>query len=675
MEELNEIVNEAEKQNENVNANTNPTTPAMEENPTPAVEETPVTPKSCETVTDEPLSTTQDAPAASELPLAGENASSEAATEAQEEPALPEEPVVDYSAYTREELLEALNNLSEEEVQNIKDRVAQIRSHFTTLQKEADHQAFEAFLAEGGNKEDYQAAADPVNEAFHKAYDNYRSRMKKYQEAQEALKQKNLEAKQQILEELRTLIDKEDEPLKKTYDDFNAIQEKWKAIGEIPREHINDLWQNYHFLLEQFFNKVKINKELRDLDMKRNLEQKIQLCEKAEELIMEPSITKAFKALQDLRGQWREIGPVPTEQNEEIWQRFCAAANQVDERRKEYYEQRKEEFDKNLLAKQALIDKADELTEKKPESAKEWNDVTAHLDELLKVWKTIGPVAREVNEEIWVKFKGKIDQFYSAKKEFFGAIRDEQSENYNKKIDLCLKAEAIAKREDWKKATEELLQLQKEWKEIGAVSRKVSDKIWHRFRGACDEFFEKKNAFFENIRGSEQENLAKKEAIIAQLKEFQFGDSKEENLRVIKDFQRQWMEIGFVPIKEKERLQKEFRAVIDDHFEKLKISAREAEETAYRERIRNVAAKAGNFITSEKQELMDKIEKLRSDINLWDNNLGFFSNSKQADLLKEEFEKKIQGARQEIALLQAKLRILREQEKQEKQEESEKENQ
>ena len=194
-------------------------------------------------------------------------------------------------------------------------------------------------------------------------------------------------------------------------------------------------------------------------------------------------------------------------------------------------------------------------------------------------------------------------------------------------------------------------------------------------RSAKDEFFEKKNAFFDNIRGSEQENLAKKEAIIAQLKEFQFGESKEENLRVIKDFQRQWMEIGFVPIKEKERLQKEFRAVIDDHFEKLKISAREAEENAYRERIRNVAAKAGNFILSEKQELMDKIEKLRSDINLWDNNLGFFSNSKQADLLKEEFEKKIQGARQEIALLQAKLRILREQEKQEKQEESEKENQ
>ena len=315
------------------------------------------------------------------------------------------EPEVDYSALSREELLAALNELLNEDVSKIRNRVSAIRNQFNTLNKEVEKQAFDAFIADGGNKDEYQYANDAVADAFYKAYDTYRNRRQKMQEEQEAAKKRNLEAKQQILEELRALIDKDEETLKQTYDEFNAIQEKWKSIGDVPREQMNDLWQNYHFLIEQFFNKVKINKELRDLDMKRNLEQKIQLCEKAEELIMEPSITKAFKALQDLRGQWREIGPVPTEQNEEIWQRFCAAANQVDERRKEYYEQRKEEFDKNLLAKQALIDKADELTEKKPESAKEWNDVTAHLDELLKVWKTIGPVAREVNEEIWVKFK------------------------------------------------------------------------------------------------------------------------------------------------------------------------------------------------------------------------------------------------------------------------------
>ena len=426
---------------------------------------------------------------------------------------------------------------------------------------------------------------------------------------------------------------------------------------------MNDLWQQYHFLIEQFFNKMRITRELRDLDMKRNLEQKMQLCEKAEELIVETSVDKAFRALQELRRRWKDIGPVPVEQNEEIWQRFCNAVVKVEERRKDYYEQRKEELDKNLLAKQALIEKAEELTSKPIENTKGWNDTSAELDSLLKMWKAIGPVPREVNEEIWTKFKGIIDRHYEQKKEHFGQLRDEQNNNYNRKIDLCLKAEAIAKRDDWKKATEELLQLQKEWKEIGPVSRKVSEKIWHRFRGACDEFFNRKTEHFNTLHGSEQDNLKKKEEIIEQLKAFEFGVSKDENLRVIKDFQRRWMEIGYVPIADKDRLQKEFRRVIDEHFEKLKISAIEAEENNYRARIKSAAGDAKKFINGEREEILGKIEKLKSEISLWDNNLGFFSNSRQADLLKEEFEKKMQHTRQQIALLEAKLKILRESEK------------
>ena len=260
-----------------------------------------------------------------------------------------------------------------------------------------------------------------------------------------------------------------------------------------------------------------------------------------------------------------------------------------------------------------------------------------------------------------------IDKHYSEKKEYFGAIRDEQEVNYQKKIDLCLKAEAIAKREDWKKATEELLELQKEWKEIGSTSRKVSEKVWQRFRKACDEFFAKKGEFFAERRTSEHENLTAKEAIIAELKAHQFGDNREENLNAIKEFQRRWAEVGFVPMADKERLHKEFRGEIDRIFEQLKVSAREAEETAYRERISH-AGDSRKFVTNERQELQEKIAKLRSDLALWENNLGFLANSKQADLLKVEFEKKMQGARQQIALLQAKLRILDETEKAEKEE-------
>ncbi len=581
------------------------------------------------------------------------------------------EPVQDYSVLDREGLLAALQELMTEEVQQIKGRAQAIRTRFNELNRDVQKAAFDAFLAEGGNKDDYQPQNDTLADEFYALYDRYRARRQQYLEELEQQKKKNLEAKQALIEELRVLVDSEEEQVRASLDRFNEIQERWKAIGDVPRDQMNDLWQNYHFQIEQFFNKLKINRELRALDQKRNLDQKITLCEKAEELIMEPSVTKAFKGLQDLRAQWKEIGPVPVEQNEEIWQRFQSAANQIDERRKEYYEQRKEEFDNNLLAKQALIDKATELTAEQPTSTRQWNDVTTALDELLKVWKTIGPVPREVNEEIWTKFKGMIDRHYAEKKEYFANVRDEQEANYQKKVELCLKAEAIAQREDWKKATEELLQLQQEWKQIGPVSRKLSEKIWQRFRGACDEFFAKKGDFFKERRSSESENLAKKETILGELKTHIFGDNREENLSVIKEFQRRWAEVGFVPMADKERLGKEFRAEIDRIFEQLKISAREAQETAYREKLHNLGGDAKRFVQTERQELHDKIEKLRNDLNLWENNLGFLASSKQADLLKQEFEKKMQGARQQIALLQAKLRILNEQEKNEEKKDAE----
>ncbi len=662
MEETNELQNAANEAMQH----SEPETVAPEVTETPAeTTESPV----AETVeTPAPETNEKSVPEVQEAPAAEmheEPLPAAAAPEAEEE----KEPEPDYTNCTREELVAAMKELLGQDVQKIKNRVASIRNRFNELNREVQNAAFEKFLTEGGNKDDYQYENDAVAEEMHRLHDHYRTMRQKYMEELEEQKKRNLEAKQALIEEMRALTDSEEEQVRTAMDKFNNIQERWKAIGEVPREQMNDLWQNYHFQIEQFFNKLKINRELRALDQKRNLEEKIKLCENAEELIMEPSVTKAFKGLQDLRARWKEIGPVPAEQNEEIWQRFCNAANQIDERRKEYYDQRKEELDNNLLAKQALIDKATELTEKRPESTKEWNDTTTALDELLKVWKTIGPVPREVNEEIWTKFKGMIDKHYSEKKEYFGAIRDEQEANYQKKVDLCLKAEAIAKREDWKKATEELLELQKEWKAIGTTSRKVSEKVWQRFRKACDEFFAKKGEFFAERRTSESENLAQKEAILAELKAHQFGDNREENLNAIKEFQRRWAEVGFVPMAEKDRLHKEFRGEIDRIFEQLKISAREAEETAYRERIRSVGGDAKKFVNNEKAELLEKIEKLRSDLNLWENNLGFLASSKQADLLKQEFEKKMQGARQQIALMQAKLRILNEAEKAEKEEE------
>lgn len=586
-------------------------------------------------------------------------------TKSEEEQA---EPEVDYSQMSREELVAALKELLDEETGKIRNRVGSIRTHFLALTKElhaAENQNEAPQQTDSSENSEEEQESQPTEnfrdelaDEFRQLYDTYRAKRQKMLEEIEAQKARNYEAKKQLLEDLRALIDRDNETLKQTYDEFTAIQEKWKTIGDVPREHMNDLWQNYHFLIEQFFNKVKINKELRMLDLKKNLEQKLLLCEKAEELIVETSITKAFKTLQNLRNQWREIGPVPTEHNEETWQRFNAAASQIDERRREYYEQRKEEMDQNMLAKQALIEKAEELTQETPQSTKAWNDTSSALDELLKLWRSIGPVPREQNEEIWSHFKGILDKHYAEKKQHFEQLRDEQSENYHRKIDLCLRAEAIAKREDWKKATEEILALQAEWKTIGPASRKVNDKVWQRFRGACDEFFSKKGEHFKDIRANESENLAQKQAIIEEIKAYEFGNDKDENLKAIKDFQRRWAEIGMVPIKEKNRLQKEYRALIDGIFEKLKISAREAAATAYMERLRNYGGNPHHLINNERVDLLTKIDKLRADLSLWENNLGFLANSKQADLLKEEFEKKMQSARQQIALMEAKLHML-----------------
>ena len=653
--EENEVLQNNTESQEMIEQPAETPTTETEETQTPVTEETPVAAEEQQPAEEEQQPTEEPAPAQEEQ------------SETQEAPE--EEPTTDYNSLDRESLVEALRALLTEEIQNVKGRATALRSRFNDLNRDVQKAAFDAFIANGGNKDEYEAGNDSIAETFYQLYDKYRERRQQYLADLEVQKQKNYEAKQALIEELRTLIDSGEEQVRTALDKFNAIQDRWKAIGDVPREHMNDLWQSYHFQIEQFFAKLKINRELRELDQKHNLEQKITLCEKAEELIVEPSITKAFKELQELRASWKEIGPVPAEQNEEIWQRFQHAAAQIDERRKEYYEQRKEEFDNNLLAKQALIEKAEQLTAEQPQNTRQWNEVTTALDELLKVWKTIGPVPREQNEEIWAKFKGMIDRHYAEKKEYFATVRDEQESNYQKKIELCLKAEAIAQREDWKKATEELLALQEEWKSIGATSRKVSDRVWQRFRGACDTFFAKKGEFFKERRTSESENLAKKEAILGELKAHVFGDNREENLEAIKDFQRRWAEVGFVPMSEKERLQRDFRGEINRIFEQLKISAREAEETAYRERLRNIGGNAKKFVMDEKQELQEKIEKLRGDLNLWENNLGFLASSKQADLLKEEFEKKMQGARQQIALLQAKLRILNESQQQEEKKE------
>jgi hypothetical protein len=562
-----------------------------------------------------------------------------------------------YSTMTREELLHEMKELTNSEsIEKMKMRSNLVRNAFKALTNESRKELKDKFIEEGGVEEDFKWEEDPTDIEFNKYYSLYREKRQNYINEQERIKQENVVKKNAILEELRLLLNSE-ESLKEIYDKFNLIQDKWQAIGQVPRTEVNGLWQNYHFLIEKFYDKVKMNRELRELDLKKNLDAKIELCEKVEGLMIETSINKSFKALQEIHQQWKEIGSVPMDKNEEIWERFKTASDQINKRRQDYYESMKSELENNLLAKVALCEKAEDILKKEHKITKDWNDSTSEMNDMLKLWKSIGQVPQKENEAIWTRFKSCLDSFFSAKKEVFDKMKEEQDINYNKKVEICVKAESIVERTDWKYATQELLDLQKQWKEIGYVSKKLSDKLWERFRASCDKFFENKSAFYVANRANETENMAKKEALIKAVQEFVFGEDKEENLSAIKEFQRQWSEIGYVPSSEKERLQKEFRLAVNSHFEKLQINARDFQLNSFKERLANNGGDERNGF-KEKRFLQEKIQKLKDDLNLWENNLGFLASSKQADVLKAEFEKKMQNARKDIALNEAKLKML-----------------
>lgn len=602
-----------------------------------------------------------------------ENANAEPETD--DETDTPEESVeqieAEYAQLSLEDAVEELHRVAADPDYNrVKQRVGVLRSKIIALLKEERNQKLEQFLAEGGQKENFEPEKSDIERKFDNALQIFKNNKNKFLENIEAEKQRNLETKNGIIDDLRKLLEENEatpKNLKELNDSFKELQEKWKNVGPVPQSESNNLWQNYHFYVEKFFDILRINRELKDLDLKKNLEQKIKLCEQAESLLLQDSVKQSFKELQDLHEKWKEIGPVPEDKKEELWERFKNASDQINQRRREHYEQIYAEQQNNYNAKVVLCEKAEEFTAQPATTAKEFNAISDQLTELLKVWKTLGAAPPKVNEEIWNRFKGTLDKFFEKKKEFFGKIKDEQQTNYNMKVNLAIRAEAIAKRTDWRAATDEILQLQKEWKEIGATSRKHSEAIWKRFRTACDQFFEAKSNYFNNAQEIEAENLKKKEELIERLKNHAFGADRNENLEAIKAYQREWTEIGFVPKKEKDRIYAAYREALDQRFADLKISAEDRKRDNYRSRINNILSdpNADRLLDKEKRFLMNKLEQLKNDISIWENNLGFFANSKNADLLKAEFSKKIDAAKQEVKELEYKLKMMNEKPKEE----------
>ncbi len=573
----------------------------------------------------------------------------------------------DFDSFTREHLVDLLEKaVTETDISTVKNRIALIKVAYLKKKKEENLLKYEKIAEEGepeiegAVKEEVVVKEDPLDIRFNEFFSIYKTNKARFTEEQEKLKLDNLKKKKQILDELRILVNSE-ETLKKTYDEFKNLQERWKGIGMVPRTEINDLWQNYHFLVEKFFDKVKLNKELKDLDLKKNLEAKMALCEKTEELLLETSLLKSFKKLQKYHEEWKELGPVIADKKDEIWERFKNATDKINERRREHYVKVEEEQQKNLETKVALCDQAEEVLGLNNETIKDWQENTNKVNELLKIWKSIGPVPQKVNAEIWNRFKASLDGFFAVKKEFFDKLKDQQIHNYNLKVELCLQAEGLKTSTDWKKTTNDLIKLQNDWKKIGPVPKKHSDKIWKRFRAACDEFFTAKSGYFSNLQSSEEENLGKKRDLIQRLKDHQFGEDRNANLEALKGFQREWTEIGHIPIKEKDKMQTEFRTIINEHFDRLKINPVEVSTLSYQNHVESLKhdPQAKRLMGKEREILGGKISKMKEDINLWENNIGFLANSKNAVLLKEEFLKKIDKAKGEVKVMEAKLKLLR----------------
>jgi len=579
-------------------------------------------------------------------------------------------PELNYDTLSKEELIAELERVVQgEDLNQIKTTVALIKVNFLKITKEEKHAHLEAFLAEGGVREEYEPIQDPLEQKFTEVFNIYKEKKAHITEELERQKLENLETKKQILGKLRALITSE-EPLNKTNDEFRRLQDEWKQSGMVPRTEANELWENYHFLAEKIYDRIKINNELRDLDLKKNLEVKIALSEKAEALLLETSILKTFKLLQQYHEEWREIGPVPADKRDDIWNRFKDASDKINERRRDYYEEARVEQENNLMAKNALCDQAEKLVSTEITSLKQWQDLTDQLNELQKLWRTIGPATKAKNDEIWHRFKGYIDSFFTQKKDFYNDIKEEQVHNYNVKLDLCVQAEGLKSSMEWKKTTQELILLQEEWRKVGPVPRKYSDKLWKRFRTACDEFFQAKSGYFSSLQATETENLQKKEEMIKRVEAHEYSTDKKENLEILNNFQREWMEIGHVPIKDKDRLHLEFRKIINAQLDKLKIGGGELNSGGGYRREYSQGPRdsydnrgGGNSNTGgnrDKITLSQKIQQLQEEVNLWENNLGFLANSKNAVILREEFEKKIIKAKEEVKLLEAKLKMIKE---------------
>ena len=555
----------------------------------------------------------------------------------------------------KEELVALFARMLEEQpVQSIRRDVEALKIAFYRIRRAEVEAARRRFVEEGGAEEDFAPSVDGAEIQLKEQFKEYRRRRDAFIANLEAEKEANLKVKQAIIEELKELVNS-DETLNHTFNKFRELQQRWKDTGIVPQQHVKDLWETYNLHVENFYSFIKINKELRDLDLKKNYEQKVALCEQAEALVLEPSVVEAFHKLQKLHDEWRETGPVANEYKEALWERFKAASSRINKQHQEHFETLKGEQVKNLELKTGLCVATEELSSQPLTTRKEWNRASDRLLEIQKTWKTIGFAPKKDNNRIYERFRTACDRFFEAKRQFYAGMKTEMEHNLQLKIEICEAAESLMNSEEWKKATDELIALQARWKQIGAVSRRHSDAVWKRFRAACDKFFERKASHFASVDGEHEENLQKKLALLA---EMAGADVKAGGYEVIREFQRRWGEIGFVPIKQKDAIQKKYKAAVDELFNTLRGSERDRSMGRFREKVSSFKASGDRRLRSERERLYNKVRQLEQEIGLLENNIGFFAKSKNAEALVADVRAKIERAREEMASTIEKVKLI-----------------
>jgi hypothetical protein len=567
-------------------------------------------------------------------------------------------PVEERKVYAnKKEVLDRVKELAHGEEIPQKDEVEYLKTAFYKLHIAEREAKLKEYIDGGGDPELYQITPDDIEEAFKAEMGVIKERRQQQFREQEAEKEENLKKKQAIIEKIKAMVTSPEEA-SKTYQEFKALQQEWHEIKSVPAESANELWRNYQLYVEQFYDLLKLNSEARELDFKKNLEAKTRLCEAAEKLAEENDVISAFHQLQQLHQEYREIGPVSKELREEIWQRFKAASTVINKRHQQHFDDLRAREEENLQKKTELCEKVEAILTEENKGSNDWERHTQEIIAIQQEWKTIGFAPQKMNVKIFERFRAACDTFFAKKAEYFKTLKDNFKENADKKRALIEKAKALQDSTEWRSTSDKLIALQKEWKTIGVVPKKLGDQLWEEFLGACNKFFEARNAAGAGQRSEEQQNLEKKRDVIERLKAAaeEAGDDLQSKVQKLVE---EYNGIGHVPFKEKDKIYEQYHAVLDKLYKEMNISVAKKRLNKFKDNLKQVAERGEGALDNERTRLLRQYDNLKQEIQTYENNLGFLTaSSKKGNSLIEEMNRKIQKLKDDLKLVKEKIKAI-----------------